>query len=218
MYVKEVSVTRASRPPRRTQAERRTATITELVETARKLFGQDGYAATSINDIAHESGMTKGAVYHHFEGKTELFKAVFVHQEQQLVELIGAATAGIPDPRQRIRRGTHAFLNACTEPEMRRIVLLDGPAALGWETVRQIEHEHTLKLIHNVLADAAGQGLIRSGDITVRAHLLFGALCEIATLAARADDPPTALSAVLKEADILLDALLGSPDRAAGRA
>lgn len=206
-----------SRPPRRTQAERRNATITELVETARKLFGRDGYAATSINDIARESGMTKGAVYHHFEGKTELFKAVFVHQEQRLVDLISAATAEIPDPRQRIRRGAHAFLSACADPDVRRIILLDGPAALGWETVRQIEREHTLKLIHNALTDAADQTLIPPGDITVRAHLLFGALCEIGTLLARADDPAATLSSVLKEADALLDTMIGSTDHKAER-
>lgn len=196
---------------RRTQAERRNATITELIEVARRLFGRDGYAATSIDDIAREGGMTKGAVYHHFAGKTDLFRAVFVHQEQQLAQTILAALAQTADPWARVCQGSHAFLRACLDPHVRRIILLDGPAFLGWETVRAIEYEHTLKLVRSGLEAAAAQGRIAPGDVTVRAHLIFGALCEAGVLIARADDPAGTLTAVLEQTDALLNAFTREP-------
>lgn len=193
---------------RRTQAERTRVTTGELIETALRLFGRDGYTATSIDDIARESGMTKGAVYHHFAGKADVFRAVFVRQEERLAELIAAAATGSDDPREAVRLGALAFLRACAGPEVRRIILLDGPAVLGWDGVRQIEYEHTLKLLHTGLAVAADQGGSAPGDVTVRAHLIFGALCEGGMLIARADDPDAALAAVLAQAERLLDALI----------
>jgi AcrR family transcriptional regulator len=193
---------------RRTQAERTRMTTGELIETALRLFGRDGYAATSIDDIARESGMTKGAVYHHFAGKADVFRAVFVRQEERLAELIAAASAGTDDPREAVRLGALAFLRACAGPEVRRIVLLDGPAVLGWDGVREIEYEHTLKLLRTGLEVAADQGGIAPGDVTVRAHLIFGALCEGGMLIARAADPAATLAAVLTQAERLLDALI----------
>jgi AcrR family transcriptional regulator len=183
-------------------------TTGELIETALRLFGRDGYAATSIDDIARESGMTKGAVYHHFAGKADVFRAVFVRQEERLAELIAAASAGTDDPREAVRLGALAFLRACAGPEVRRIVLLDGPAVLGWDGVREIEYEHTLKLLRTGLEVAADQGGIAPGDVTVRAHLIFGALCEGGMLIARAADPAATLAAVLTQAERLLDALI----------
>lgn len=195
---------------RRTQAERSQATTTGLVTTAQRLFGRDGYAATSIEDIARESGTTKGAVYHHFAGKTELFRAVFLHQEQQLAQMIQATFAETADPWDGIRRGSRAFLEACADQQMRQIILLDGPAVLGWEDVRAIEYEHTLKLILNGLT-AAARGQLTPGDITIRAHLIFGALCEAGMLIARAGDPSEVLPVVRDQADQLLAAFADEP-------
>jgi AcrR family transcriptional regulator len=192
---------------RRTQAERTRATTGGLIETALRLFGTHGYAATSIEDIARESGLTKGAVYHHFTGKAELFRAAFVRQEERLADVIAEAAAGGAEPMESVRLGVLALLRACGEPEVRRIVLLDGPAVLGWEGVREIEYAHTLRLLHAGLALAAAQGAIAPGDVTVRAHLIFGAVCEGGMLIARAPDPDATLTAVLIQAERLLDAL-----------
>ncbi|MBN6058541.1 TetR family transcriptional regulator, partial [Nonomuraea sp. RK-328] len=198
---------------RRTQAERTRATTGELVEAARLLFGRDGYAATSIDDVARAGGLTKGAVYHHFSGKADLFRAVFVRQQERLTTLIAEAAAGTQDadPLAAVRRGARAFLLACAEPETRRIVLLDGPAVLGWEEVRRIEYGHTLRLLRDGFAAAADAGRIEPGDVTVRAHLVFGALCEGAMLVARAGDPGTALTEVLTRADALIASLAANP-------
>ncbi|WP_175598626.1 TetR/AcrR family transcriptional regulator [Nonomuraea rhodomycinica] len=229
---------------RRTQAERTRATTGELVEAARLLFGRDGYTATSIDDVARAGGLTKGAVYHHFAGKADLFRAVFVRQQERLTtviaeaalrpaavaESVGGAESAVSavsaeiaeggeggeggegaDPLAAVRRGARAFLLACAEPETRRIVLLDGPAVLGWDEVRRIEYGHTLRLLREGLAAAAEAGRIEPGDVTVRAHLVFGALCEGAMLVARAADPGTALTEVLARADALVASLASRP-------
>ncbi|GAA2293200.1 TetR/AcrR family transcriptional regulator [Nonomuraea roseoviolacea subsp. roseoviolacea] len=208
---------------RRTQAERTRATTGELVEAAGLLFGRDGYAATSIDDVARAGGLTKGAVYHHFSGKADLFRAVFVRQQERLTTVIAEAALhpatgadGVEggedaDLLAAVRRGARAFLLACAEPETRRIVLLDGPAVLGWDEVRRIEYGHTLRLLREGLAAAADAGRIGPGDVTVRAHLLFGALCEGAMLVARADDPGAALTEVLARADALIASLASRP-------
>jgi AcrR family transcriptional regulator len=192
---------------RRTQTERSQATTSGLIEAALLLFGRDGYAATSIDDVARVAGMTKGAIYHHFSGKIELFRAVFVRQEQQLAEAIAMASVEARDPVDVVRRGAHTFLRRCVDPQVRRIILLDGPAVLGWDTIRAIEYEYTLKLVRDGLAAAAAEGRIPPGDVTVRAHLVFGALCEAGMLMARVEDPAGFLPAVLDQADELLDAL-----------
>lgn len=196
-----------TRQARRSQAERSQATTTGLVATAQHLFGRDGFHATSIEDIARESGMTKGAVYHHFSGKSELFRTVFILQEQQLAQMIASASAQTADPWEGVRQGSRAFLQACTDQQVRQIILLDGPAVLGWEEVRAIEYQHTLELVRKGLTAAAAQEKITPGDITIRAHLIFGALCEAGMLIARADNPTETLSAVLDQTDQILAAL-----------
>jgi AcrR family transcriptional regulator len=195
---------------RRTQAERSSATTAELIESARRLFGRDGYAATSIDDIARASGMTKGAVYHHFAGKEVLFRAVFVREEEHLTEVIAAAAERAADPWDRVLRGVRAFLRACLDPQVQRIVLLDGPAVLGWDTVRAIEYDHTLEILRAGLSLATAGGRRSHGDITTRSHLIFGALCEAGMLIARADDPAATLSRVLGPVEELLTSLAGA--------
>ncbi|MEV4544682.1 TetR/AcrR family transcriptional regulator [Micromonospora echinaurantiaca] len=182
---------------RRTQAERTEATTSGLVETAAGLFGRDGYAATSIDDVARAAGVTKGAVYHHFDGKIGLFRAVFVREEQRLVERLAAAAGGTADPWRAIRAGCAAFLDACLDPAVRQIILLDGPAVLGWQEVRRIEDDYLVALLRRGLERASG------GNIEARTHLLVGALCEAGLLLAR---DPAAKAELRRELDLLLTA------------
>ena len=186
---------------RRTQAQRNETTTADLVRTAGTLFGRDGFAATSLEAVADAAGLTKGAVYHHFAGKTDLFRAVFVRQEQGLAEHIGAAAADAGNPRSALRTGCAAFLQACLDPAVRQIILLDGPAVLGWQEVRAIEDDYLVALLR--------QGLTRAhptGDVDARTHLLLGALCEAGMLLAR---DPDALPALAAEVDILISAFTG---------
>lgn len=192
---------------RRTQAERRDATTTHLVDAARTLFGRNGYANTTIEAIAADAGMTKGAAYHHFTDKPALFRAVFVIEQQWMTGQLEQAAAQAPDSWTALVSGCTTFLQRCLQPGFRRITLLDGPAVLGWDTVREIESDHVLRVLAGGLAAAAADGHLIPGDLNIRCRLLFGALCEGGMLLGRAENPDDALESVLAEAARLLWAL-----------
>lgn len=192
----------------RTQAERSETTRSQILEAARALFGERGYAATSIEDIVRRAGMTRGALYHHFEAKVDVFRAVVERQQAELAErLNGLAAAAPPDTGERLRTGCHAFVDACLDPEVRQVSLLDGPAVLGWAGLRTVEEAYTIALLRRGLRAAARSGRLRPGDLEVRTHLLHGALCEGGMLIARSTDPGAAAENVKGEIDLLLAGL-----------
>ncbi|MFC8125874.1 TetR/AcrR family transcriptional regulator [Streptomyces sp. NPDC057302] len=205
---------------RRTQAERSDTTTAQLVAAAQRLFGLEGYATTSIVAVAAAAGVTKGAAYHHFEGKAALFHAVFVREQEEIAAELERVAAEEPDAWSALRRGCRRFLEHCLDPGFRRIVLLDAPAVLGWETVREIEYAHTLRVLTDGMRAAAaldpiGAGDAGEGDLDVRCQMMFGALCEAGMLLARSSDPASALTSVTAEAERLLSALAapqGGPD------
>jgi AcrR family transcriptional regulator len=205
----------SSRPEgRRSQAERSEATRAALIEAARPLFAERGYAAVGTEEIVRAAGVTRGALYHHFEGKRELFEAVYVQIEVELAERIakGALSSGAAAPLEAMRAGAEMFLEACTVPEVQRIVLLDGPSVLGWDRWREIGAEHGLGLIEATLQAGVDTGAIAEQPVRPLAHVLMGALDEAAMLVARAEDPEAARAEVGRTIDTLLAAL--SVDRA----
>ena len=117
-----------------TQAERTEATRGRLGATARRLFAEKGFAATSTEEILGEAAVSRGALYHHFASKTDLFRAAFEAVEDDLTAQILAAAAGSgeTDPLRILELGFDAFLDQCVNPEVQRIVMLDGPTVLGW--------------------------------------------------------------------------------------
>ena len=129
----------ATRVARRTQAERTEATTSRLVDAARELFARDGYDATSLDAVAARAKVTKGAVYHHFEGKRQLFEAVFSREVERMTAPLAAAYGGKKDPWDAFSASCRAFLDECLDPGLQRIVLLDASAAIGWEGIRRLE-------------------------------------------------------------------------------
>src|SRR5437764_3794597 len=118
-------------PIRTTKAGQSEATRAALVEAARPLFAQRGYAAVATEEIVRSAGVTRGALYHHFAGKAELFAAVYEEVEQELLESIAAsAIGGATDPLQALRAGARAFFDACEDPAVQRISLIDAPSVL----------------------------------------------------------------------------------------
>jgi AcrR family transcriptional regulator len=194
---------------RRTQAERAEATRKALIGAARPLFARRGYAAVSAEEIVRAAGVTRGALYHHFEGKRELFEAVYVQIEAELAERIatGALAAEAASPLAAMRAGAEMFLAASTEPETQQIVLLDGPSVLGWDRWREIAAEHGLGLIEASLRAAIEAGAIERRPVRPLAHVLMGALDEAAMLVARADDPEAMRAEVSGTLGALLDGL-----------
>jgi AcrR family transcriptional regulator len=194
---------------KRTQAERSDATRAALVTAARPLFAQRGYAGVGTEEIARAAGVTRGALYHHFEGKRELFEAVYEQIEIELAERIasGALRANATSPLAAMKAGAEMFLLASSEPETQQIVLLDGPSVLGWDRWREIATEHGLGLVEATLQAAVEAGEIDSQPVRPLAHVLMGALDEAAMLVARADDAEQMRAEVGRTLGALLDGL-----------
>jgi AcrR family transcriptional regulator len=189
--------------------ERGQATRQLLVVTATKLFGEHGYEGTSIEAVLRESGLSRGALYHHFDSKEALFEAVFEAIEVELANAAVAATRGVADLAEILRIGANSFLEAAQAGRIRQIVLVDAPAALGWQKWREIEARHGLGLIKATLEAAAVRGQMPRDLIEVHAHMLLAALIEVALMVARAEDPKAAASSGRAALGQLIDRLLG---------
>jgi AcrR family transcriptional regulator len=189
-----------------TQRERSETTTQALVAAARELFAADGYAATSLDAVVGRAGVTKGALYHHFAGKRELFAAVFAAEQEKLLAQVAAAAARSTDPWEGFEAGAIAFVEGCQEPGVQRIFLLDAPVALGWETIRRLE-SGSMTLMLAGIERAVEAGRIAPSSPAQLAHLLFGAICEIAMVVARAPDQDAALAEATAELRSMLRAL-----------
>lgn len=185
---------------RRTQRERSSSTRAALLAAARPLFAEQGYAAVGTEAIVRAAGVTRGALYHQFADKTELFVAVFEQVEREVVERIGAQLAGLADPGRVLEAGVEAWLDACEDPAVQRIVLIDAPAVLGWDRWRTLGQAYGGGLVEAAIAAAIEAGQIRPQPVRPLAHVLIGALDEAALYVARAEDRASAraeMSAVL---------------------
>jgi AcrR family transcriptional regulator len=190
------------------QVQRSAITRAALLEAARGLFGERGYAAVGTEEIVRHAGVTRGALYHQFKDKEQLFEAVFEEVEAQTTQRIATeALAAATDPVAALRAGARAFLAVCAEPAIERIVLLDAPAVLGWERWRAIGLRHGLGLVAGTVQAGIDAGLIAPQPATVLAHVLIGALDESALYVARAEDPETARAEVLGVLDRMIDGL-----------
>jgi AcrR family transcriptional regulator len=196
----------ATRVARRTQAERTEATTAALVDAARELFARDGYDTTSLDAVAGRAGVTKGAVYHHFDGKRQLFEAVFSREIERITTPLAAAYTRKKDPWDAFKAASLAFLDECLEPGLQRIVLLDAPAAIGWEGIRRLEAP-LLELMELAISRAVEAGRIAQRPPGPLAHFLFGATCEVAMIVARADDQKVAQRQAVAEIGRVLDSL-----------
>jgi AcrR family transcriptional regulator len=180
-----------SRPLRAEHAE---ATQRAIVDAARQLFGQAGYAATSIDQIAAAARVTKGAVYHHFPSKPAVFRAVYAEVEGDAIRRVfeSRATATETDAVDIILRGADTYLDVALEPEVQRITLIDAPSVLGLEPEGPPEEQAGHIGMRAFVAAAMDDGTIRRLDPDAVTHLLRGAILQAAMLIARAPDPDDA--------------------------
>lgn len=162
------------------QAERREATRGAILAAARGLFGQRGFAGVSVDDIAAEAGVAKGAVYHHFTSKEAVFEAVLEAETQALAVGVLAAAGQASDALATLIVASQAYFAGTAVPEVRRIVLLDGPAVLGWARWREIDSRHFAQSLPLALEAAMAQGLIDRQPIAPLARLIQGAMTEAA--------------------------------------
>jgi AcrR family transcriptional regulator len=194
-----------SRSTRR--AENTQATRAALIDAARELFAQRGFAAVSTEEIVRRARVTRGALYHHFTGKEGLFEAVFEQVESELTERIAADAMQAADPWDAMTAGAQAFLDACLDPAVQQITLLDAPSVLGWERWREIGQRYGLGLVQATVQAAIDAGQIEPQPARPLAHILIGALDEAAMLVARADDVKAARREVGNALERYLQAL-----------
>jgi len=190
------------------RAEQAAKTRSALIAAARRLFATRGYAETGTEDIVTAAGVgTRGALYHHFADKQELFKAVFEAVQDDLVAQSPQEQPG-PATLESLRAGLHGYLEAAAQHlEVQQIILLDGPAVLGWEQWRALEERYGLGAIRAQLEQAAANRSIRSTPLDPLAHLLLAVVNESALYVANATDPRQASTQARTALDRLLDGL-----------
>lgn len=190
-----------------TKAEQSDATRRALIDAARALFAEHGFADTATEAVVAAAGVTRGALYHHFKDKTALFRAVYEDLEQQLVARVAESVQGFTNPLKELKRGSEAFLDACLEPAVIRVVLLEGPTVLGWQTWREIDQMYGLGMVQLTLQMAMDAGAIRKAPLEALAHVVLGALVEGSMYIANADDREKARAEVGKAIGALIDGL-----------
>lgn len=227
MYVKERKVIRMDVKSKR--VEQGDATRASLVATARRLFGSHGYAATSLQAIVDAAGVTKGAFYHHFASKQEIFRHVFEDVQREIgrrafvVHLDEEATrnghagsaAGIRDLSKEsneevwnhLVRGCRTYLELHAEPEILRIVLIDGRAVLPWDEWHRVQSDHGVVLLRADLRRAMGRRIIRQVPLGTLATMLAGALHEACITVANAEDSRVAVAEAMEVTERFLAGL-----------
>jgi AcrR family transcriptional regulator len=199
------SVSTGRRPGRR-EAEAQ-ATRDALVRAARELFTKRGYSGVGTEEIVARAKVTRGALYHHFADKRDLFRAVFEQVERDLMERIGARMDATDDPWELMLAGMRSFLDACEEPAVKQIALTDAPSVLGWQEWREIDNRHGLGLTRAALQGAVDAGVLRPIAVEPMAHLFVAALSEAAFVIAHAERPRKARNEVERALTQLVEGL-----------
>lgn len=198
-----------SRP--RTQAERLAVTRATLLKEARLIFAASGYDAAATEEIVKRANVTRGALYYHFKDKRAVFEAIVEEVAREIAGSIDDMAEPVGDPLQALIEGTRAFLDACLDPAVRRIYLIDAPAVLGWHRWREIDAPHGVRSLREgvvaVLAVRPDQAL----SVEPITFLLSGAFNEAALWIAEAKDEKAARREMDRTLVQLMKRLFGSP-------
>ena len=194
------------------------ATRERILASARELFGERGYEGTSIELVLEASGVARGALYHHFASKAELFDAVAERVFVEIAEHTDAAAARAGgDMADRFRAGAQAWLQMALDPAVQRIALLDPPTVLGWRRWRALDEAHSLGALRAGFAHLEAQGRVPAGQSELLANLLLASLNEAALFIASAEDQRAALRTAQATIDQIL-ALFGAAQLKGGQA
>ena len=197
--------------------ERGRATRDALITAARELFGAHGYDGTSIDAVLAAAGVARGALYHHFATKTELFDAVLERETIALAVAVGKAARPTREPLAGLRAGCDAFLRLALDPAVQRITMLDAPAVVGWVRWRELDRRYLLGGIETAIGHLAGDGRVDPSAVEYLSHMILAAVGEAAMFVATSDDPDAALQTALAAVDTLLTRVLGPVNSRAGK-
>jgi AcrR family transcriptional regulator len=196
------------------RAQQRERSRATLVDEGARLFAAHGYAAVGLAEIVRAAGVTKGALYHHFDGKQDLFRAVYEAEGRRLSAVVSEAYHGRPDPLDAFHAGVGAFLEALLDPQVQRIMLIDAPGALGMQSIwRQLSDGGFIAQIQRGLDRAVDAGALPGHSVEPLAHLSYGAVCAAAQLIAHSADQRGMLREVLASLRLMLDAVAGRTGR-----
>jgi AcrR family transcriptional regulator len=163
-----------------------------LCRHARRLFAKNGYADTSVDEIVRRAKVTKGALYHHFTDKSQLFRAVVEEMEAELVARINDAAAAEDDAWVRLDVMCRVYLDACLNTDVQRILVHDAPVVLGWKVWCDIDREYGIGVFATGLKGAMDAGVMERQPPETLAHVLLGALNNAARVIAVAPEPAAA--------------------------
>lgn len=165
------------------------ATRDALMQSAARLFAEKGFAETSLDEVAADARVTKGAVYHHFGNKRALFIALAEQFEDQSCADILAAAADAPNAWEGAVAGLDCFLEQCMDPVYRRLCFQEGPAVMGFAAWWEHGEDHVLGLLRGMLASLHSEGYVEFEDLDSMSQLLYGSMTALALTIARAEDP-----------------------------
>jgi AcrR family transcriptional regulator len=192
----------ASEDTKDARAAQGAATAKTLRRQARKLFTKKGYSGVNTEELVESARVTKGALYHHFANKKELYEAVVEDVEQELVEKLETAGAG-RKPWDRLLAMCRAYLDACRDPALARMLVLEAPVVLGWKTWCNLEQKYEVAAFARCLGEAGAL----SEPAETLAQVILGALTTGARVIATSADPDKARAEVERTIDRLLAGL-----------
>jgi len=167
-------------------------TAAHLVAIAIKFFRTQGYSKTALEDVVQEAGVTRGALYHHFDGKKGLFLAVFDDVQAEISNRIMEVDKSSVSIWDRFILCTRVFFEACLDSELQQIVLIDAPSVLGWNTWRKLDEEKTFSILRSHLNELIDKGIIKPLPIEPLTHAISGANNETLLWISESDDPKKA--------------------------
>jgi len=171
-----------------TQTERRHATVAAIEMAAKALFEAHGFSATTIDAIVGKAGVAKGAFYHHFASKEAIFERVLDSTLKSLAREVMASARPEDSPTDRLVRGLRVYMQTCGRPGTRQVVLVDGPATLGWAKWRRLDEKHFGSMTQHTVMAALGPHA-RPAEVLALTTLISGAFAEAALASAAGTDP-----------------------------
>ncbi|MDJ0786418.1 MAG: helix-turn-helix domain-containing protein [Myxococcota bacterium] len=172
-----------------TQAERREQTREQLLRAASRLFGRNGIPETTTQAVLEEAGLSRGALYHHFDSREELVAAVYERESAAAIERALSRASGPDGSLESLLSACLAWLDEVAKPRVARILLEGGPSELGFLRCREIEARHSLGRMAASLDAAARAGEIELVEKSLVARMLNALLTEAALAIAEAPSP-----------------------------
>ncbi|SDT51695.1 transcriptional regulator, TetR family [Paenibacillaceae bacterium GAS479] len=182
-------------------------TVIKLIEVARKNFTEIGYANSSLEVIAAEAELTRGAVYHHFKSKKKLFQLVLESIQKEVGDQVEQAASASEQSWEQLILGCRAFVSSAVEPQRKRILLIDGPSVLGWEAWRIMDEENSMRHLREQLQLMQQQGHLKPLPLHAMTHFLSGALNESALWIAESPDTDKSLEEVMSVISAVIQSL-----------